>query len=239
VIVLGFDTATAATAVGLRLPGGEVLQERDDPAPGQRAAHAVRLLPLAHALLSRAELPWEAIDRIAVGTGPGTFTGLRIGVATARALSQSLDVPVVAVSSLRALAEHAQPEAGERRVLAAIDARRGEVFAAAWAGDRELVGPRAIAPEALAGWVQELGPVSGGAPWLGVGDGAVRFRSHLQAAGIEVPADGADLHRVSAAAICRLGVNGPPLAPEAVLPDYRRRPDAEMTASSPETSRQK
>jgi tRNA threonylcarbamoyladenosine biosynthesis protein TsaB len=239
VIVLGFDTATAATAVGLLLPDGEVSEARDDPPAGQRPAHAVRLLPMAHDLLTRAQLPWKAIDRVAVGTGPGTFTGLRIGVATARALAQSLGVPVVAVSSLRALAVQARPQAGDRPLLAAIDARRGEVFAAAWAGDRELAGPRAIAPEALAGWVQELDPVSGGAPWLGVGDGAVRFRSHLQAAGIEVPADGAGVHRVSAAAICRLGVDGPPLAPEAVVPDYRRRPDAEMTARSPETSRPK
>ena len=236
-IVLGFDTATASTAVGLLAGDGRTFEARDDPPPGARPTHMERLLPLAHDLLERAGLPWSAVERIAVGLGPGTFTGLRIGVASARALGQSLGVPVAGVSSLRALAVAAETEADGRCVLAAIDARRGEVFVAAWKGDRPLADPEPVAPEALAGWIERAGADAGGGPWLGVGDGAIRFQSYLQAAGVAVPASSAEIHRVSAAAICRLGERVPPLAPEAVLPDYRRRPDAEITAREPGPSR--
>jgi tRNA threonylcarbamoyladenosine biosynthesis protein TsaB len=77
-IVLGFDTATAATVVGLRMADGETLQARDDPAQGERPGHATRLLAMTDELLARAGVGWRALDRIAVGLGPGTFTGLRI-----------------------------------------------------------------------------------------------------------------------------------------------------------------
>ena len=238
-IVLGFDTATSATAVGL-LPGdGRALEARDDPPQGARPAHMERLLPLARELLERAGLPWAAIERIAVGVGPGTFTGLRIGVATARALGQSLGVPVAGVSSLQALAVAAEPHAEGSCVLTAIDARRGEVFAAVWRGTEALSEPEALAPEALAALVDAAAAPAGCRSWLGGGDGAIRFQAHLQAAGVVVPASGAEMHRVSAATICRLGEHVPPLAPEAVLPDYRRRPDAEITTKLPGTSRNK
>jgi tRNA threonylcarbamoyladenosine biosynthesis protein TsaB len=233
-IVLGFDTATAATAVGLRLADGGTLQARDDPAPGAHPGHATRLLELAHTLLAEGGIGWSAVERIAVGVGPGTFTGLRVGVATARGLAQSLDVELVSVSSLRALAEPAGEEA-EGAVLAAIDARRGEVFVAGYlAGEGspnglesadELISPRALAPGDVTGVL-----VAAGAPWLAVGDGAVRYREQLRSAGATVPADGSPLHRVNAEAICELGARatGPSLQIESILPDYRRRPDAEI-----------
>ncbi len=233
-IVLGFDTATAATAVGLRLADGSTLQARDDPAPGAHPGHATRLLELAHTLLAEGGIGWSAVERIAVGTGPGTFTGLRVGVATARGLAQSLDVELVSVSSLRALAEPARKEA-EGAVLAAIDARRGEVFVAGYQTDEEpsselespheLIPPRALPPG-------EVGDVlvAAGAPWLAIGDGAVRYREQLENVGATVPGDGSPLHRVSAEAICDLGAHATvaSLQIEAILPDYRRRPDAEI-----------
>jgi tRNA threonylcarbamoyladenosine biosynthesis protein TsaB len=238
-IVLGFDTATAATTVGLRLADGSTLQARDDPAPGAHPGHATRLLELAHTLLAEGGVGWGAIERIAVGAGPGTFTGLRVGVATARGLAQSLGVELVSVSSLRALAEPAVEQA-EGAVLAAIDARRGEVFVAGYvAGDAspdglgsaggqespdELISPRALPPEEMAGVL-----VATGAPWLAVGDGAVRYREQLQRAGATVPRDPSQLHRVSAEAICALGARATaPTKLEAILPDYHRRPDAEI-----------
>src|SRR5580700_5211123 len=199
-IVLGFDTATPSTAVGLRLADGSTLQARDDPAPGAHPGHATRLLAMAGALLAEAGIGWNALQRIAVGVGPGTFTGLRVGVATARGLAQSLEIEPVGVSSLRALADAAGDKDGGQ-LLAAIDALRGEVFAATYAAGEELASPRALAPE-------DLGSVLTGADgrsWLAVGDGALRYREHLESAGATVPAGDSPLHRVSGQAICELG----------------------------------
>jgi tRNA threonylcarbamoyladenosine biosynthesis protein TsaB len=230
VIVLGFDTATPATAVALRLADGTTLRAYDDPAPAGRPGHATRLLPLAGGLLAGAGLGWGALERIAVGVGPGTFTGLRIGVATARGLAQSLGVPVVGVSTPRVLAEAALHEhAGA--ALAVIDARRGEAFAAAYAPDErgsagELYPPQALRPEDLRS-VPALS--EGSREWLAVGDGALRFRGHLEAVeGVAVPADPSPLHRVDAGVLCALAVDAPAGSPETVVPDYRRRSDAEL-----------
>lgn len=234
-IVLGFDTATPATTVGLRLADGRALEARDDPGPGERPGHATRLLDLTDGLLARAGLRFDQLERIAVGVGPGTFTGLRVGLATARGLSQSLSLELAGVSSLHALAV-AVPA---RPVLSVLDARRGEAFAAAYtapAGDGrrvELSAPRALAPESLGEVVQaasekaasEIAPAG---RWIAVGDGAVRFRAQLEALAIDVPADDSPLHRVSGAAICELALSAEPQPLEAVLPDYCRRPDAEL-----------
>ena len=152
-IVLGFDTSTPATALALRLPDGTTLQARDDPAPGEHPGHATRLLPLAAGLLAQAGLRFADVHRIAVGVGPGTFTGLRIGVASARGLAQSLDAELVGVSSLRALAFAAANgrEAAETGVvLALIDARRGEAFAATYAPAEEPPGRSRADPAARA-----------------------------------------------------------------------------------------
>ncbi len=217
-IVLGFDTATPATAVGLRLDDGTQLQARDDPNPGERPGHATRLLPLAEDLLAQVGLSWERLERIAVGVGPGTFTGLRIGVATARGMAQSLGVELVGVSTLRALAEGAS--SGEREVLSVIDARRGEVFLGGYASGRELFASRAVAPSDLASLLTPGG--------LAVGDGAVRYRTHLEDLGVEVPEESSELHRVRGACLCELALEAPTREYGSVVPDYLRRPDAEL-----------
>ncbi len=239
-IVLGFDTATRSTAVALCLGDGSTLQARDDPGTSEHPGHATRLLSMADELLGSAGIGWGAIDRIAVGLGPGTFTGLRVGVATARGLAQSLGVDLVGVSSLRALAESAlrsELNGSHHVVLAVLDARRGEAFAAAYemtdrGSAEELVPPRALAPEDLGGVVEQAEAVIGeeqGRRWQAIGDGAVRFRGDLQAAGVTVPPDSSPLHLLSAEAICDLGARTEAVASgEAIVPDYRRRPDAEI-----------
>ncbi len=235
-IVLGFDTATPSTTVGLRLDDASTIEARDDPGSGERPGHATRLLGMAAELLARADVAWSALDRIAVGLGPGTFTGLRVGIATARGLAQSLSVELVGVSSLRALAEGAAHGGGRRGLLAVIDARRGEAFAAPYDATHpgsleELCPPRALAPEDLASVVTGAEGRGGEqlASWLAVGDGAIRFRGHLESAGVEVPADSSPLHLVGAQAICELGVRAPAVASyEEIVPDYRRWPDAEI-----------
>ena len=232
-MILGFDTATRATTVALCDPGSGTpgLEARDDPPPGARPRHTTMLMPLIVELLDRTGVGWEQIDRIAVGVGPGTFTGLRIGIATARALSRARGIPLVGISTLESLAVAAAVRdplpSSVDAVLAAIDARRGEVFAAGWPlGDRDplpVLAPRAFVPEELA---RVLG--NSGRRWLAVGDGAVEFRPVLERSGASVPEEDSDLHRVSAINHCRLATGRLERAPDEVGPDYLRLPDAEI-----------
>lgn len=224
-VVLGLDTATAATSVALASPGLETVERRDDPEPGARPGHAARLLELVEEVLSACGVGWSDVDRLAVGIGPGGFTGLRIGIATARGLAQARGIPLAGVSSLAALARGAPGPV----VLAVLDARRGEAFASGWASGGERFAPAALSPEALADEAARLAAESPAVP-MAVGDGAVRFRAQLQAAGAAVPADSSPLHRLSAAHICALAAEAPEAPAASVLPDYCRVPDAQRPA---------
>ncbi|MHB8235058.1 MAG: tRNA (adenosine(37)-N6)-threonylcarbamoyltransferase complex dimerization subunit type 1 TsaB, partial [Solirubrobacteraceae bacterium] len=232
---------------------GSTLQARDDPHAGEHPGHATRLLEMAAGLLSRAGVGWGDVQRVAVGVGPGRFTGLRVGIATARGLAQSLGVRPVGVSSLRALGLAAARREPARPILAAIDARRGEAFVAgylpgaAFAGERgaaealagEIVVARALGGEQLKDVVGELqrsgAPRFAGAEgWLAVGDGALCFAPELAQGGAEVLEAQSPLHTVDAAAICELGALAPDgEADEQVLPDYRRSPDAALARERP------
>ncbi len=231
--ILGFDTATRATTVAFqRGAGGTALEARDDPLPGERPRHTGCLLPLAEDMLARASASWGELERIAVGVGPGTFTGLRIGISTARALAQVLAIPVVAVPTLEALALAVLREGvdGVREaVVAVLDARRGEVFAAAWSLADSRLTPlfevAALAPRELA---QRLTTTEGLTPacTLAVGDGAIAFRSALEPSGVAIPGDESACHRVSAVSHCRLGFSMPARPPGDIHPCYVRAPDA-------------
>lgn len=216
-MILGLDTATPATAVGVLAQGVAGGERSHVPAPGERPGHAAQLLALARAELTAAGAGFGDVRRIAVGVGPGTFTGLRIGIATARALAQASGAELAAVSSLRALAAAADHDGP---VLAVLDARRGEAFVGAWHGDEALLGPAAVRPEALAALA-----APGAHPWLAVGDGAIKFRDALSDAA-EVPDDADSRHRVSGLAVCRLGAAAAPIDRSALVPDYVRAPDA-------------
>ena len=211
--MLVIDTATSATVVGVAWEG-RVVERRHDPADGERPGHVTQVLALMEEALDEAGTELAALARIGVGVGPGSFTGLRIGIATARGLSHATGLELVPVSSLGALAVAAGPE----RVLAVLDARRGEAFTAVWEDGTELVAPRTVAPE-------ELHAAAAGAA-LAVGDGALRFRSHLEAAGVTVAPEGSKLHRVSAAGLARLLAEGRSVARDELLPQYVRSPDA-------------
>ncbi len=235
--VVGFDTATHATVVGLRLPEGGTLQARDDPPPDAHPGHATRLLALAAQLLAEAGIGWREVGRIAVGVGPGRFTGLRVGIATARGVAQSLDVELAGVSTLDALALGAARASGAaaagRGTIAVIDARRGEAFAGAYPpGEAGAIAfEQPLGAEQVESIVAEIerrgGPA--GAPWQAVGDGALRFAAQLEEAGVEVPEEGSPLHLLDAAALCELGERADAApALELVLPDYRRAPDAAL-----------
>jgi len=194
VLTLAFDTATDVAASAL-VRASEVL--------GERASRAVRILEDVDALLGDAGLGAESIDAIVVGTGPGSYTGLRMGLITARTLSLSLDVPVAGVSTLDALAE------GSGGAVPVIDARRGEIFTLV---DGE---PRCLAPDAL--------DVRAGTTY--VGDGAVRYRSMIEAAAGVVPEDRDRVHVPWARNHVLLAEDFGPA--EAVEPLYLRAPDAE------------
>jgi tRNA threonylcarbamoyladenosine biosynthesis protein TsaB len=167
--------------------------------------------------MGAAGVGWGDVAGVAVGVGPGGFTGLRIGVATARALANAAKLPVFPVSSLAALAAAID----EPLALPLIDARRGELFAALYEGGELLVEPFAARPEEVA---QRAGRELAGA--LAAGDGSIRFREVLEAAGIRVAPDGSGLHVVRALHVCRLASTVSPVPPEAVLPTYIRDPDA-------------
>lgn len=216
--LLGLDTSTAAASACVLRADGEWFEVAPPPERlGRPPAHASELMPAVAEVMSRADVGWGDLDAIAVGVGPGMFTGLRIGIATARGLARGSGLPLRPVSSLAALA--AGIEAPLRLPL--IDARRGEVFGALYEGDERVWPPVAIPPEGLVRRLRD----DGFAP-LAAGDGSVRFREVLEKAGIQVEPDDSEAHVVRALHVCRLGAGAPEAPPEAVLPDYLRDPDA-------------
>jgi tRNA threonylcarbamoyladenosine biosynthesis protein TsaB len=218
VSLLGFDTSTAASSACVLRDDTGAFEVRPAPARlGRPPAHSTELMPAVIEVMDSSGLDWGALDAIAVGVGPGAFTGLRIGVATARALAGANDLPLRPVSSLAALAAGIEADAR----LAVIDAKRGEVFAALYGPEGCVWGPAAMRPEALAERVR----TSGFDP-LAAGDGSVRFRGALESDGIRVAPDEAGAHVISGLQICRLAQGVADEPPEAVLPDYLRAPDA-------------
>jgi tRNA threonylcarbamoyladenosine biosynthesis protein TsaB len=235
--LLAFDTATRATAVAWQAAASErALEARDDPPAGQRPRHTSCLLPLVADLLERSGTSFNQLERIAVGVGPGTFTGLRIGIATARALGQALEIPLVGVSTLESLAvyvEHTypQPLGSPDAVVCVLDARRGEVFAAAWwltaDGRMPLFGARVLRPAELAELLCASERLALDRT-LAVGDGALAFREILESSGVAIPDDDSECHRVTASAHCRLAWSLPARHPNDIHPYYVRLPDAEL-----------
>jgi tRNA threonylcarbamoyladenosine biosynthesis protein TsaB len=167
---------------------------------------------------------WDAVGRIAVGIGPGSFTGLRVGIAMARALGLSRGLPLSGVGTLDALGRGLREVAGGKGCLVALDARRGEVAAALYAasGGRRW-GPSLSTPEELAERI-----ASSPAAVLCGGSGAVRFRQQLTSRKVEIPDDPDPVHRVAARHICALAAAMPDEDESGSLaPNYLRPPDAE------------
>jgi tRNA threonylcarbamoyladenosine biosynthesis protein TsaB len=217
--ILGMDTSTAASAVCVLRGDGEAFEVAPEPAAlGAPPAHARELMPAVATVMEQAGLGYRDLDAIAVGVGPGTFTGLRIGIATARALAGANDLPLKPVSSLAALAAGIEAELR----LPLIDAKRGELFAALYGADgAPRWGPLAEPPKDVAERVR-----ADAATPLAAGDGSVRFRGVLEAAGIRVLPDESGSHVVRALHVCRLAAQVPGTPPQAVRPDYLRAPDA-------------
>ncbi len=168
---------------------------------------------------------WARVGRIAVGIGPGSFTGLRVGIATAKALAMSRALPVHGVGTLSALGRGlAERVDDERRCLAVLDARRGEVAAAVYSATGEqLWGPWLGPPDDLGARVPDLPEAA-----LCGGSGAVRFRQQLTSRAVEIPDDADPVHRVAARHICALAAEMPEEDESAsIAPIYLRPPDAQ------------
>jgi len=211
--ILAFETATEACSVALYLDGE--VRERFDLAPRR---HAELALPWAQALLDEAGVAKSQLDAIAVGRGPGAFTGVRLAVALAQGIALALDRPVVPVSTLAALAAGARGA----RVVAAIDARMGEVYLGAFErgeGDLRLLGSEAVLRP-------DLAPLPPGTGWEGAGTGfdaaggALRERLGSVLAGVDAAAlpHAGDVARLGALALAR----GGGMAPERLEPAYLR-----------------
>lgn len=195
-LTLAFDTATAVATSAL-VDGEEVL--------GERVSRAQTLLEDVDALLRQAGAHPTDLDRLAVGLGPGSFTGVRIGLAVARGLALSLDLPGSGVSTLAALA------AGAPGALPVIDAKRREVFTIV---DGE---PGVLVPQEL--------PLEEGI--ICVGDGATRYRVALEERGAVVPPDDDERHLPRARFHAALA--GEPGSVEELEPLYLRLPDADRS----------
>jgi len=190
VLVLAFDTATGVATSAL-VDGDEVL--------GERLSRAQTLLEDVDALLRQGGAHPRDLDALAIGIGPGSFTGVRIGLAVARGLALSLDLRGGGVSTLAALA------AGAPGALPVIDAKRKEVFTLV---DGE---PAVLTPDAVRGS-------------LCVGDGAVRYRGVLEANGAEIPPDDDERHEPRARFHAQL--LGELRDVNEIEPLYLREPDA-------------
>jgi tRNA threonylcarbamoyladenosine biosynthesis protein TsaB len=221
--ILGLDTSTSDAAVAVTIGGETASEARVEPEPGGRPRHAAMLLEQTESVVADAG-GWERIGLLAVGIGPGTFTGLRIGIATARALAQARGLAIAPVGSLAALARGIGERAPGRSRLGLFDARRTEVFAALFdhRGD-QIWEPFVASPAELARRVNELSQ-----PPLAGGDGSLRFRQQLESAGVEVLPDADPAHRMAARHICALAASIEPGLPTEVRPAYLRRPDAEL-----------
>jgi len=137
--LLAVDTALGASSAAL-LDGDIVLAHRFEP---MERGHAERLAPMVEEVMTEAKLPFAALDRLAVTTGPGTFTGQRVGLAFARGLRIALNKPLIGVTTLSAMAAQAMAETGCKTAAAVHDARRGEVYL-------EIAGEHTSPPEVLA-----------------------------------------------------------------------------------------
>lgn len=202
--------------------------------PQGRPLHATRLLEEVERAAAAAG-GWGEVELLAVGLGPGTFTGLRVGISTARGLGVSLGLPVRGVCTLDALAAgigeaeaSAVPSRGlatkrNSAALAVLDGWRGEVFAALYSPEGERIWePAVYRPQELAERVASLGR-----PPLVAGSGAVRFRHELARDGVRIADDTDSVHRVAGRHLCALAAAAEDPEPDGLTPIYLRPPDAE------------
>ncbi|WP_293484672.1 tRNA (adenosine(37)-N6)-threonylcarbamoyltransferase complex dimerization subunit type 1 TsaB [Phenylobacterium sp.] len=204
-MVLGLDTCLNACSVAV-LDGDRVLAHGCEV---MARGHQERLAPMAQAVMAEAGLPFGRLERIGVTVGPGSFTGLRVGVAFAKGLGSALGRPVAGVGTLEALAAEA-----DGLVAAALDARRGQVYLQIFEAGAALMAPDVLPVGAAHARLTEVG---GGRPMTFVGSGAALLAGPADA--VQAP-EGCDARIVARLAARR--------APAPVAPLYLRAPDAKL-----------
>jgi tRNA threonylcarbamoyladenosine biosynthesis protein TsaB len=208
-IVLGLDTCLSSCSVAV-LDGERVLASaREVMARG----HQERLAPMARDVMAEAGLGFGELDRVAVTVGPGSFTGLRVGIAFAKGLAFALGKPAVGIGALEALAAQTKG-----LVFPVIDARRGQLYLQAFDEGAALMAPDAVTAEVAAARIAEL---SQGRPFTLIGSGAALLADFAPEATV-IAAEGADARDVA-----RLGAAR---APGPLKPLYLRAPDAKLPA---------
>jgi tRNA threonylcarbamoyladenosine biosynthesis protein TsaB len=220
--LIAIETSTENCSAAL-LRNGAVI-ERSELAPRR---HAELILPMIESLLNEAGLSRRQLDAIAVGRGPGTFTGVRLAISVAQGIALGLDIPVVPISSLAALAQDTPADVGEP-ILATIDARMGEVYAGAFRrnaeGSVESIGAESVGPASMV--VVPKSTNGKREEWIVVGSGWGAYHDAL-AARLPCPARWADGARCpQARAVTMLAApqfaTGHVVAPEFALPVYLR-----------------
>jgi tRNA threonylcarbamoyladenosine biosynthesis protein TsaB len=208
-IVLALDTCLSSCSVAV-LDAQRVLGHGHEV---MARGHQERLAPMAQEAMAQAGLAFARLDRIAVTVGPGSFTGLRVGIAFAKGLALALDRPAVGIGTLEALAASA-----DGLVFPSIDARRGQLYLQAFEDGRALMAPDAVTLEVAAARVAEL---SQGRPFTLAGSGAFLLADLAPAARV-LSAEGADARQVARLAAAR--------EPGPLKPLYLRAPDAKLPA---------
>ncbi|MHC1479085.1 tRNA (adenosine(37)-N6)-threonylcarbamoyltransferase complex dimerization subunit type 1 TsaB [Frateuria aurantia] len=222
--LLAIETTTESCSAALAL--GDELIQRSELAPRR---HAERIIPMIDELLAEAGINRHALDVLAVGRGPGAFTGVRLGISLAQGMALGLDRPLIGVSSLQALALAAPLEAGH--VLAVIDARMGELYAAAYRrdpeGELQPLGREQVAPAASLVLPDEAEWAVVGTGWLAAGEILEsRLGPAVRSAQGERYPQALAVAQLAAAKFLR----GEAMAPELVQPVYLRDKVAETLA---------
>ena len=218
-LILGLETTAAAASCAL-YRDGEMLALNYQRS---KLTHSSTLLPMVEEMLAHAQLTIKDMDAVAVAQGPGSFTGVRIGVATVKGLCWGAEKKAVGVSTLEAMSRNAVFAVGESVICPVMDARRAQVYGAIFDGEgKRLCEDAAIAAEELAAQVKDTGKSA-----LVLGDGWAVFEKALQAQSIPYRVMPEPLRYQNAWGVCLAAADKEPKGADELLPVYLRLSQAE------------
>lgn len=218
-LILGLETTAAAASCALCRDGEMLAMDYQR----SKLTHSSTLLPMVEEMLAHAQITLRDIDTIAVAQGPGSFTGIRIGVATVKGLCWGAEKKAVGVSTLEAMSRNAVFAAGDSVICPVMDARRAQVYGAIFDSDgKRLCADAAIAAGELAAQVRALGRSA-----LVLGDGWAVFEKALQEQGVPYRVMPEPLRYQNAWGVCLAAMDREPRGADELLPVYLRLSQAE------------